>query len=239
VKSILQKLAERRDPRGVEGMARFGIVTKKVYGGWSTPELRKLARKIGRDHDLAQELWASEIYEARILAIMIEEPAKVGERQMERWARDFDNWAVCDGACIHLFRYTRFAHAKCAAWSSRQEEFVKRAGFSLMAGLAVADKTASDQAFLKFLPLIKSAAGDERNFVKKAVNWALRQIGKRNPRLNRAAIAMGREIQRLESPAARWIAADALRELESPAVQQRLAMRQPASSKSRVRPAPR
>jgi 3-methyladenine DNA glycosylase AlkD len=236
VNSILQKLAARHDPRGVEGMARFGIVAKKVYGGWPLPALRKLAREIGPGHALAQELWASEIYEARMLAIMIEEPEKVDARQMERWTKDFDNWAVCDGACIHLFRYTRFAHAKCVAWSSRREEFVKRAGFSLMAGLAVADKVSNDRAFLKFLPLIKRAAGDERNFVRKSVNWALRQIGKRNSALNRAAIAMGREILLLDSPAARWIAADALRELQSPAVQQRFAMRRGAISKTKVRP---
>jgi 3-methyladenine DNA glycosylase AlkD len=200
-------------------MARFGIVAKKVYGGWSIPALRKLAREIGRHHALAQELWASEIYEARVLATLIEEPEKVTGRQMNQWAKDFDNWAVCDGACINVFRYTRFAHQKCVEWSARREEFVKRAAFALMAGLAVADKAASDEAFLRFLPLIKRAAMDERNMVKKGVNWALRQIGKRNARLNHAALAACREIHRLDSRAARWIASDARRELESPAVQ--------------------
>jgi 3-methyladenine DNA glycosylase AlkD len=231
---ILQKLASRYDPRAVEGMARFGIVTAKAYG-WSAPALRRLAREIGRDHALAQELWASEILEARALAALIDLPEKVSERQMERWAKDFDNWAVCDSACGSLFRYTKYAHAKCVEWSSRQEEFVKRAAFALMAGLAVADKAASDQAFLKFLPLIKRAATDERNFVKKAVNWGLRQIGKRNRRLNRAAIAAAREIHRLDSPAARWIASDALRELQSPAVQGRLARKKaPTGRKKRL-----
>jgi 3-methyladenine DNA glycosylase AlkD len=205
-------------------MARFGIVAKKVYGGWSIPELRKLAREIGRGHALARELWASEIYEARVLATLIEEPEKVTARQMNQWAKDFDNWAVCDGACINVFRYTRFAHQKCMEWGARREEFVKRAAFALMAGLAVADKAASDIAFRKFLPLIKRAAVDERNMVKKGVNWALRQIGKRNARLNRAALAACREIHRLDSRAARWIASDARRELESPAVQRRLKM---------------
>jgi 3-methyladenine DNA glycosylase AlkD len=222
---ILDQLASRPDPHAVEGMARFGIVAKKVYGGWSIPALKKLARKIGRSHALAQELWASEIYEARVLATLIEEPEKVTARQMNQWAKDFDNWAVCDGACINVFRYTRFAHQKCVEWSARREEFVKRAAFALMAGLTVADKAASDDAFRKFLPLIKRAAGDERNMVKKGVNWALRQIGKRNARLNRAALVACREIHRLDSRSARWIASDARRELESPAVQQRLKMR--------------
>jgi 3-methyladenine DNA glycosylase AlkD len=224
-KEILQELALRYDSRAVEGMARYGITAQKVYGGWRTPDLKRLAREIGRNHALAQELWASEIFEARALATLIDEPEKVTPRQMEEWTKNFDNWALCDGACLNLFRYTRFAWAKCVEWNSRQEEFVKRAAFALMAGLAVADKAASDEAFLKFLPLIKLAAVDERNFVKKAVNWALRQIGKRNRRLNRAAIAAAREIHRLDSRAARWIASDALRELESPAVQRRLAMR--------------
>src|SRR5208283_439593 len=219
---ILELLASRPDPHAVEGMARFGIVAKKVYGGWSTPGLKKLAREIGRNHALAQELWASEIFEARALATLIDEPAKVTKRQMDRWAKDFDNWAVCDGACLNVFRYTRFAHEKCVEWSARREEFVKRAAFALMAGLAVADKAASDEAFLRFLPLIKRAAMDERNMVKKGVNWALRQIGKRNARLNGAALSACREIHRLDSRAARWIASDARRELESPAVQRRL-----------------
>jgi 3-methyladenine DNA glycosylase AlkD len=231
---ILQKLATRQDPRAVEGMAHYGIVARKVLGGWSMPELRKLARDIGPAHGLAQKLWASEIYEARLLAIMIDEPEKISERQLEKWVKDFDNWAVCDGACIHLFRYTRFAHSKCVEWSSRQEEFVKRAAFSLMAGLTVADRTASNRNFLKFLPLIKRAAMDERNLVKKSVNWALRQIGKRNLQLNRAAIAAGQVIQGLDSRAARWIAADALRELQSPAVQLRFAKQQAALSRTKA-----
>ena len=231
---ILQLLASRPDPHAVEGMARFGIVAKKVYGGWSIPALKKLAREIGRHHALAQELWASEIHEARTLATLIEEPGKVTERQMNQWAKDFDNWAVCDGACINVFRYTRFAHRKCVEWSARPEEFVKRAAFALMAGLAVADKAASNEAFLKLLPLIEREAVDERNMVKKAVNWALRQIGKRNARLNKAALAAAREIHSRDSRAARWIASDARRELESPEVQRRLKMRR-AAGKSRGR----
>ena len=230
---ILQLLASRPDPRAVEGMARFGIVAKKVYGGWPVPALKKLAREIGRDHVLAQELWAAEFFEARALATLIDEPAKVTSRQMNQWAKDFDNWAICDGACINVFRYTRLAHQKCVEWSARPQEFVKRAAFALMAGLAVADKTANDEAFLRFLPLIKSAAVDERNMVKKSVNWALRQIGKRNAPLNRAALAVADEIHRLDSRAARWIASDARRELASPAVQQRLKARNLPNRKGR------
>jgi len=232
---ILKLLASRPDPHAVEGMARFGIVAKKVYGGWSTPALKKLAREIGRDHALAQELWAAEIYEARALATLIDEPEKVTKRQMNRWAKDFDNWAVCDGACINVFRYTRFAHQKCVEWSARPEEFVKRAAFALMAGLTVADKAASDVAFLRFLPLIESAAADERNMVKKGVNWALRQIGKRNARLNRAALVVAHKIHRLDSRAARWIASDARRELESPAVQRRLKMRSTGGTQKKIK----
>jgi len=216
-------------------MARYGIVARKVYGGWSTPALKKLAREIGRDHALAQELWASEIFEARALATLIDDPEKVTPRQMNQWAKDFDSWAICDGACINVFRHTRFAHQKCLEWSARREEFVKRAAFSLMAGLTVADKTASDDAFLKFLPLIKTAALDERNMVKKGVNWALRQIGKRNMTLNRAALAVAQEIHRLDSRAARWIASDARRELESPAVQQRLRTQSAAERRKKIK----
>lgn len=229
---ILERLASRPNPHAVAGMARYGIVAKKVYGGWSTPELKQFAREIGRDHALARELWASEIYEARALATLVEEPGKVTPRQMNQWAKDFDSWAICDGACINVFRYTRFAHAKCVEWSARREEFVKRAAFALMAALAVADKAAGDEAFRKFLPLIKRAAVDERNIVKKGVNWALRQIGKRNPRLNRAALEACQEIHGVDSPAARWIASDARRELASPAVQRRLEM-QTAAGKRR------
>ena len=164
---ILQLLASRPDPRAIAGMARYGIVAKKVHGGWSTPEIKKLAGKIGRDHPLALELWGSEVFEARILGILVAEPAKVTKRQMDLWAKDFDNWAICDGACIHLFRYSPFAFAKCVEWSRSPREFVKRAGFALMAGLAVADKAAGDAAFRRFLPIIKSAATDEETWSGK------------------------------------------------------------------------
>ncbi|MGO8792810.1 MAG: DNA alkylation repair protein [Terriglobia bacterium] len=232
---ILRRLASRPDPQAVAGMARFGIVAKKVYGGWSTPALKRFAREIGRNHALAQELWASGIFEARALATLIDDPDKFTGREMDDWAKDFDNWATCDGACINVFRYTRFAHQKCVEWSTHPAEFVKRAAFALMASLTVADKTASNEAFLRFLPLIKAAAADERNGVRKGVNWALRQIGKRNAPLNRAALAVAHEIHRLDSRAARWIASDAIRELESPAVQHRLKLHSAAPLERKIK----
>jgi 3-methyladenine DNA glycosylase AlkD len=232
LKQVLKKLESKSNPAAVRGMARFGITAVKAYG-WSTPALKKLAREIGNDHDLAQRLWSSEILEARMLAGLIDPRQKVSEKQMEDWAKDFDSWAVCDGTCLNLFRYTPFAYRKCREWSERREEFVKRAAFALMACLAVSDKAANDRMFLRFLPLIKRQAGDGRNYVRKAVNWALRQIGKRNQRLNRAAIEAARDIHQLNSPSARWIASDALRELRSPAVQRRLQLKRAViSSKS-------
>jgi 3-methyladenine DNA glycosylase AlkD len=221
VRRILKKLKFLSNPKAVEGMARFGINPENTYG-ISIPTLRSLAKEIGMDHALAQELWASEIHEARILASMMDESSKVTEEQMEAWAKDFDSWDVCDQCCMNLFEKTEFAYRKCVEWSSRDEEFVKRAGFVLMARLAVSDKKAGDEKFTNFLPIIKMEAVDERNYVKKAVNWALRQIGKRNPNLNRMAIRAAEEIQEIDSRSARWIASDALRELTSEEVQQRL-----------------
>jgi len=214
-------------------MARFGIHATKVYGV-SLPQLKRLARQVGKDHLLAQELWSSGAHEARLVACFIESPAEVTSRQMDRWAGDFDSWAVCDGCCLHLFAKVPFAQQKAVAWCVRRRELVKRAGFVLMAVLAVHDKTAIDSLFLRWLRLIKNAATDERNFVKKAVNWALRQIGKRNLRLNRAAIRTAKAIQKLDSSSARWVAADALRELMSDAVQKKL-RKSPAANAQRTR----
>ena len=218
---ILSRLRSLSNPESVAGMARFGINPKNTYGV-SIPSLRKIARELGTNHDLAQQLWASGVHEAKILAAMVDDPEKVTESQLERWARDFDSWDVCDQCCSNLFDRTRFAYQKAAQWSTREEEFVKRAAYALMAALAVHDKSALDTKYLEFLPLIKRGSLDERNFVKKAVNWALRQIGKRNRRLNRAAIATAKEIHKLDSKTARWIATDTLRELSSPAVQKKL-----------------
>ena len=202
-------------------MARFGIHAQKALGV-SVLELRTLARRIGRDHAIAQQLWKTGILEARVLATLIADPTQVTDSLMESWAKDFDSWAVCDAGCCNLFDKTKFAWRKAIEWSRREEEYVKRAGFALMAALAVHDKSATDEKFLKFLPAIRRGAIDDRNFVKKAVNWALRQIGKRNRTLHRAALETARRISALDSRAARWIAADALRELESDAVERRL-----------------
>lgn len=211
---ILKKMKSYYNPRNIAGMARYGINVKKAYGV-SAPALRELARAHRRDHALAERLWASGIHDARGLAGLIDDPRQVTEGQMERWARDFDSWAVVDGTCNNLFCLTPFAHRKAVEWARREEEYIKRAGYVLMACLAVHDKAAPDSAFLRYLPIIKRGATDERNFVKKAVNWALRQIGKRNLKLRDAAIKTGKQVQKLDSRAARWIAADALRELTS------------------------
>ncbi|MFO1476384.1 MAG: DNA alkylation repair protein [Verrucomicrobiota bacterium] len=210
--SILSELKRLGDPVNVAGMARFGITARHALGVSATP-LRALARRVGRDHALAQELWDSGIFEARILAAFIADPARLTRRQAGAWARDFECWADCDGVCIHLFRKTPFAHELARAWSRRRQELVKRAGFTLMATLAVHGKSAEDTVFRGYLERVREESTDERHNVKKGVNWALRQIGKRNRALNRAAIRMAERIREQDSRAARWIAADALREL--------------------------
>lgn len=209
------------NPANVAGMARYGINVRGALG-ISIPVLRALAKEIGTDQRLAQELWRSGIHEARILAGLIADPDGLTERVMERWVKDFASWDVCDQVCGNLFDKTPFAFPKAFAWSRRKETFVKRAGFVLMAAVSVHDKKSGDAAFKKFLPVIRREAGDERNFVKKAVNWALRQIGKRNVKLNGAAIRTAEQIRKMDSRAARWIASDALRELKSAGVRRRL-----------------
>jgi 3-methyladenine DNA glycosylase AlkD len=211
---LLAILKAHANPANVEGMARYGINPAGTLGV-SIPVIRRLAKKAGRSHELAAQLWESGIHEARILAALVDEPARVTRRQMDTWARDLDSWDVCDQVCSNLFRYTPFAFGKAARWARARPEFVRRAGFSLMAGLAVASKDTSDEQFEAFFPLIAKAAADDRNMVKKAVNWALRQIGKRNARLRQLAIAQAEEIRKIDSKAARWIASDALRELRS------------------------
>lgn len=218
---ILRRFEALKNPANVAGMARFGINPNNTYG-ISVVELRKIAREVKKDHTLAGQLWASGIHEARILASLVEERAAVTEEQLERWVSDFDSWDVCDQCCLNLFRWTPFAYAKAVEWSAREEEFVKRAGFVMMAALASGDKKASDEAFAAFLPIIRREAGDERNFVKKAVNWALRGIGKRSRHLNALAIETAEQIRQMDSKAARWVGADALRELTGAAVQARL-----------------
>ena len=218
---LLAEMRSHANHKNVDGMARFGIVTTNALG-LTTPYLRSLAKEHRGDHPLALELWKSGVFEARALAAMIADPKKISRREMDAWAKQFDNWAICDGVCIHLFRKSPSAHAAAQAWRERKEEFVRRAGFTMMATLAVHDIEANDSVFKKYLTMIKLAARDDRNGVKKAVNWALRQIGKRNKMLNAAAIRTAEEIRKQPSSCAKWIAADALRELRSVAVQRRL-----------------
>jgi 3-methyladenine DNA glycosylase AlkD len=218
---VLRELRRLADPRVREKMAYFGVNVPKAHG-ISAPVLNALARRIGRDHDLAKQLWDSGIHEARILAALIGESRKLTAGEMDRWARSFDAWDVVDAACCYLFAFAAPAWRKADAWSRRKEEFVKRAAFSLVAYLSYKDKQAPDAAFQRFLRTIERESHDERNFVRKAVNWALRNIGKRNLRLNRAAIRTAERIRRQDSRSARWIAADALRELKSDPVQARL-----------------
>ena len=217
---VLTRLKRLANPENVAGMARFGINSKGTLG-ISIPTLRRLAREIGRDHELALRLWKSGFHEARILAGFVADPAKLTEALAERWVNDFDSWDVCDQVAA-LLEQVPFARKKIRQWAASDREFVKRAAFAMIAGLAVHDNAAADAQFEPFLRLVRRASTDDRNFVKKAVNWALRSIGKRNRRLNLRAAAVAREIGRIDSPAARWIAADALRELRSAAVRRRL-----------------
>lgn len=219
---VLERLKALARPGGREGMARFGINPERALGV-RIPDLRRLAKEIGTDHRLALALWRTNVHEARIIASMIDDPARVTEQQMESWVADFDSWDLCDQCCGNLFDRTPIAYRKAVEWAGRNEEFVKRAGFALVAWAAVHDKDADDRVFLEFLPLVEREADDDRNFVKKAVNWSLRQIGKRNGRLHRAAVALAERLaKRSDSRAARWIGTDAVRELTSEAVVSRL-----------------
>jgi 3-methyladenine DNA glycosylase AlkD len=211
---IIANLKQLANAQAVEGMARFGIRPAQALG-ISMPTLRKMAKDIGRNQALAVALWDSGIHEARILASMIAEPKLVSAELMEEWVNDFDTWDVCDQVCGNLFDKTPYAYQKAVKWCQQEREFVRRAGFVMMAELAVHDKQAHDEAFLQFFPLIKQYAGDERNFVKKAVNWALRQIGKRNSHLRTLALECAYEIQNMDSRTARWVAKDAIKELQA------------------------
>lgn len=221
VTEIVEQLKLQANPVNVAGMARFGINPANTLGV-SIPVLRNMARVIGHHHELAIQLWDSGIHEARILATLVDEPAEVAEEQMEKWTAEFDSWDVCDQCCSNLYARTPLAYQKALEWSIRPQEFVKRAGFVMMAALAVKDKKAGNEQFIQFFTAIRAGATDKRNFVKKAVNWAIRQIGKRNLALNKQAVALSEEIQRIDSPSARWIAADALRELSDESVLSRL-----------------
>lgn len=215
IKEIIAKLKSYGNARNVQGMSRFGININNTLGV-SMPIIRNMAKKIGTSHGLAIDLWETQIHEARILAGLVDEYQKVTEKQMRKWVREFDSWDVCDQVCMNLFDKTPFAYKKALEWSDRKEEFVKRAGFVLMACLAVHDRQAKDSDFIRFFSAIELQAHDERNFVRKAVNWALRQIGKRNRKLNKLCIQLAKKISMQDSKSAKWIAKDALRELASP-----------------------
>ena len=218
---IIKELESLSNPEDIEGMARFGIKTKKAYGV-RMPELRRMARKTGKNHELAEKLWKHGYSETKIMASMIDDPQIVTEEQMENWVVEFDSWDICDQCCMNLFRKTPFAYKKVYEWSEREEEFVKRAAFTLIATLAVHDKKADDSEFEKFFPIIIRESTDDRNFVKKAVNWALRQIGKRNLNLNKKSIIIAEKINKENFKSAKWIAKDALRELKSEKIQEKL-----------------
>ena len=224
VEAALTWLKRNSNKKTREGMARYGIPSDNALGV-TMANMKVQAKRLGRNHKLAAALWDTGVYEARMLASLIDEPASVTSAQMDQWCRDFDNWGICDTACFALFDRTPHAWAKVALWSNKRDEFVRRAAFALLWGLTVHDKLAADEQFTQGLVLIERAASDERNFVKKAVNMALRAIGKRNPALNAAAVVVARRLAASTEGAPRWIGKDALRELTSPSVVRRLAKR--------------
>jgi 3-methyladenine DNA glycosylase AlkD len=224
VRESLAWLERRGTKRNRDGLARYAITAPQVFGV-SVAMIRQLGKQLGRDHELALALWETGWYEARMLTAFVDEPDRVTLAQMDRWSRDFDNWAICDALCFHLFDRTPHAWRKVEQWSRRREEFVKRAAFALLASLALHDKHAPDAPFARSLRLIERSATDDRNFVKKAVSWALRSIGRRNQPLNMAAVDVARRLAESNGPAARWVGKDALRELTGAAVRRRLTRR--------------
>lgn len=220
-REIIKELESQSNPEDVAGMAKYGIKTTHAYGV-RMPELTRIAKVTGKDHELAEKLWQHAYTETRILACLLDDPKLVSEEQMERWALEFNSWDVCDQCCMKLFRKTPYAYNKINQWSMREEEFVKRAAFTLIATLAVHDKKVDDAQFEQLFPIIIRESTDDRNYVKKAVNWALRQIGKRNLNLNKKAIDVSINISEIDSKSAKWIAKDALKELKSEKIRERL-----------------
>ncbi len=220
-RQIMARLKSMGDPEDLKGMARFGMAVEKRFG-ISVPEMRKIAKEIGRDHALALELWGTGVADARIVASMIAEPEAMRAKDLQEWVSGFDSWDVCDQVCMNLFEKVPLARRKIPEWAAREEEFVRRAAYALIACLAWHDKEAPDAEFRRYLPLIKAGANDDRNFVKKAVSWALRNVGKRNAALHEAAIRTARELQRTDSKPARWIAADTIRDLEAAEARRRV-----------------
>lgn len=221
VDSVVAQLKRLGSKKQRDGMARYAIPSDNAFGV-SVGKIRDMGKRLGRNHALAQALWDTGWYEARMLAAFVDDPAQVTPAQMDRWCRDFDSWAIVDTICFHLFDKTPHAFAKVKEWATRRNEFEKRAAFALLASLGVHDKAASDQSFAKCLPLIERGATDERNFVKKGVSWALRVVGRRSKDLNQSAVALSKRLCASESSAARWVGRDALKELTSPAVISRL-----------------
>jgi len=234
VKDTLAWLERRGSSRNREGMARYGIVAPKVFGV-SVGDLRQQGKRLGRSHELAVALWNTGWYEARMLVPFVGEPGRVTPAQMDRWCRDFNNWAICDALCFHLFDKMPHAYKKVGQWATRREEFVKRAAFALAASLALHDKAAPDSAFVKFLPMIERAAADDRNFVKKGVSWALRGIGARSPALHASSVALARRLAASASSAARWVGRDALRDLTRPMLLERARKRDRSSVERKER----
>ncbi|HXT52805.1 MAG TPA: DNA alkylation repair protein [Thermoanaerobaculia bacterium] len=224
MRDVLARLERQGSSRNRDGMARYGIVAEKVFGV-SVGTLRTLGKQLGRDHELALALWDTGWYEARMLTAFVDEPERVTPAQMDRWCRDFDNWAICDALCFHLFDKTPHAFAKVAQWAKRKDEFEKRAAFALLASVAAHDKGAPDEAFLRCLPLVERAATEERNFVKKGVSWALRGIGHRNPALHAAALELAQRLAASPDATARWVGKDTLRDITRPLVVRKLAAR--------------
>lgn len=220
-KDVSKELKKHGSEYNRNGMARYGINVEKAFGV-NAPTMYALAKKIGKNHELSLKLWDSGYHEGRQVAAMIADPKLVTQSQMNKWVKDFNSWDICDGTCSNLFRKTPYAFDKIIEWSKRKDEFVRRAAFALLAFVAVHDKKRDDKEFLQFFDIIKHHSIDERNFVRKAVNWALRQIGKRSKYLNKEAIKVAEEIKQLDSKSARWIASDAISELTNPKTRSRL-----------------
>jgi 3-methyladenine DNA glycosylase AlkD len=217
VEAALAALRQKATKRTLQGMARYGLPSDRALGV-SMSDIQGVAKKCGRDHELALALWETGIYEARMLTAFVDEPARVTPAQMDRWCRDFDNWGIVDTLCFKLFDQVPHAWSRVARWKGKRDEFGKRAAFALLACLAAHDKTAPDALFLEGLRYVEAAATDERNFVKKGVSWALRMIGRRNATLHAAAVAVSRRLAASPNAAASWTGRGALRELTSPVV---------------------
>jgi len=213
VEEVVRELKTYANKKNIVGMARFGIRGKNILGGPNIPTLRKISKRIGIDHKLALGLWKSGIHEAKILCSYIDDPRLVTSAQMDAWVKDFESWDICDQVCSNLFDKTEFVLDKINKWTKDEREFVRRAGFVLMATSAVHNKKVSNKFFVNFFPLLEKYSIDERNFVKKAVNWAIRQIGKRNEVLRKKAIIFSKKLLKIDSKSAKWIASDAIREL--------------------------